>query len=531
MELISQHAKKIMEECKSRARDAGLSFDDETLEYIVSNRDLLELTPKHMIPTLYDYWLHDVIFLQERGKYELYPHNPYETVINSRPAISFYNDNNPDWLNVMIFYHVLAHIDFFQNNHYFRHTWDDDFVGQALADKRLLNLLRSEHGRWVDYVIEFGRAIDNLSDYYHELSKRNRPQYDISARVNYYFDHFIQDELHLPFHEYLKEIERYNKAKRLDSKCGEDIFFAEVRTKYPEFEQHFLKFHEKQPPAGRHDVMEFVISKSPFLQKEENQWMKTVLQIIRKTSLYFQPQIRTKIINEGWASYWHEKLFMMDERVCGHEVDFARVHAKVTALPTVGINPYAIGMRLFQMIEEKARLGRLSYEYDNETLVEKRKNFHRPGPDPSEVLFQVRENENDFSFISRFVDQDFVDRFKLFVTERRLNSQQQVWEYVIKSRNAEEYRQMLLDSLYHPPHIQVDSAETSDDLLRLTHRFEGKQLIREYIQPVMLGLEYLWGAPVELETTIFRQKKPVRVIFRMENQHLSHRDAPTSKES
>jgi len=62
----------------------------------------------------------------------------------------------------MIFYHVLAHIDFFQNNAYFRHTWEYDLTGKALADKRLIARLRSEHGRWVDYVIEFGRAIDNL---------------------------------------------------------------------------------------------------------------------------------------------------------------------------------------------------------------------------------------------------------------------------------------------------------------------------------------------------------------------------------
>ena len=45
MELINQHTKKIMEGCKERARDAGLSFQDETLEYIVTNRDLLELDP------------------------------------------------------------------------------------------------------------------------------------------------------------------------------------------------------------------------------------------------------------------------------------------------------------------------------------------------------------------------------------------------------------------------------------------------------------------------------------------------------
>ena len=113
MELVSQHAKKIMEGCKERARDAGLRFQDESLEYIVTNRDFLQLSPKNMIPTLYDYWVQDVEVLKDQGQYELYPNNPYETVINTRPPISYYNDNNPDWLNVMIFYHVIGHIDFF----------------------------------------------------------------------------------------------------------------------------------------------------------------------------------------------------------------------------------------------------------------------------------------------------------------------------------------------------------------------------------------------------------------------------------
>ena len=195
MELIDQKTKKIMEGCKERARAAGLRFEDETLEYIVTNRDLLELSPKNMIPTLYDYWVHDIEVLKEQGKYELYPHNPFETVINTRPAISFYNDNNPDWLNVMIFYHVLAHIDFFQNNLYFRHTWDYDLTGQALADKRLIARLRSEHGRWVDYLIEFARGIDNLVGYHAELSRLNRVISEHSGKLDFYFDTFLQEHL------------------------------------------------------------------------------------------------------------------------------------------------------------------------------------------------------------------------------------------------------------------------------------------------------------------------------------------------
>ena len=130
---------------------------------------------------------------RKRADTNCIPSNPYETVINTRPAISFYNDNNPDWLNVMIFYHVLAHIDFFQNNLFFRHTWDYDFTGQALSDKRLIAKLRSEKGRWVDYVIEFARGIDNLVGYHEELSQLSTAGASpLSPKLDFYFDVFLQ---------------------------------------------------------------------------------------------------------------------------------------------------------------------------------------------------------------------------------------------------------------------------------------------------------------------------------------------------
>ncbi|MDP3710244.1 MAG: SpoVR family protein, partial [bacterium] len=60
MNLLDPKMKAEMEECKTRARAAGLTFGNDTLEYIVTNQDMLELSPKVMIPTLYDYWAYDV---------------------------------------------------------------------------------------------------------------------------------------------------------------------------------------------------------------------------------------------------------------------------------------------------------------------------------------------------------------------------------------------------------------------------------------------------------------------------------------
>ncbi len=508
MELINQHTKLIMEGCKERAKDAGLRFQDETLEYIVTNRDMLELSPKAMIPTLYDYWVHDVEVLKGREKYELYPYNPYETVINTHPPISFYNDNNPDWLNVMIFYHVLAHIDFFQNNLYFRLTWDYDLTGQALADKRLVARLRSEKGRWVDYVIEFGRAIDNLVGYFHELSTASRAVApSLSSNLNYYFDTFLQSEKKVRIQEYVQEIERYNSTLTRFGELGEQTFIADTLKKYPELDAVFAR--QEQPNLKpRLDLLQYLMEYSPFLNRNENKWMKSVLHIVRKTSIYFQPQIRTKIMNEGWASYWHEKLFLQDDRIREHEVDFARVHAGVTSLPRVGLNPYALGMRIFSTIDDLAEKGKRSIPFQMLRDIHAREKFDNKTGEGLEYIFGVRENFCDFTFLNTFIDQDFVNQHKLFVVDRRLDRQRMVWQYYVKSRKAVDYRQMLLDTLYHPPHLEIND-EKGNGRLYLEHRFEEKPLVKEFIANTMVGIEFLWGGPVQLETSELEPAAPV----------------------
>ena len=501
MELIDQHTKEIMEGCKERARSAGLTFEDETLEYLVTNRDLLELTPKVMIPTLYDYWVHDVEVLKEKGRYELYPSNPYETVINTRPAISYYNDNNPDWMNVMIFYHVLGHIDFFQNNFFFRHTWDYDFTGKALSDKRLIAALRSEKGRWVDYIIEFARGIDNLVGYHRELSQLDQaPAFNGSKRLNYYFDVFLQEVLKVKTSKYIKEIERYNTCNRDGNRQGIKTFFAEVARNHPEFDTLFKK-SLKEKTKSKIDIVQYILENSEFLSKEKNSWMKSVVEVVRNTSIFFQPQIRTKIMNEGWASYWHEKLFLDDDRIRGHEVDFARTHAGVTSLPRVGLNPYALGMRLFYYIEELGNKGKYTLQFRRLSDAVQRECFDAGTDKGQDFIFDVRRNQCDFTFINTFVDQDFINRNNLFVAGKRLNQSRMVWEYYVKSRKAEEYRNMLLEGLYHPPHISIQDDPQKNSALYLVHHFEGKPLVKDFIANTMLGIEYLWGAPVKLETS------------------------------
>jgi len=226
-----------------------------------------------------------------------------------------------------------------------------------------------------------------------------------------------------------------------------------------------------------------------------------VIQIVKNTSLYFQPQIRTKIMNEGWASYWHEYLFMRDDRICGHESDFAKVNASVTSMPKVGLNPYALGMRVFEHIKDMEDMGRYCFDYMFLKDEIGKKNYNQNKNSGDEFILNVRENFNDFTFINTFVDQEFVSRYNLFVAGKTFNNSRMSWEYYIKSKNAQDYREMIIDTLYHPPEIFVDKAGTKDGILCLNHKFENKPLKMDYIENTMMGIEYLWGGPVHLETS------------------------------
>lgn len=539
MKLLEQKPKKIMEECKVRARAAGLRFDNETLEYIVTNQDLIELSPKGMIPTMYNYWVNDVETLKGKGQYKLYPHNPYETVINSRPAISYYNDNNPDWLNIMIFYHVLGHIDFFQNNILFEHTWRDDFVGQALADKRLIDKFRSTYGRWTDYIIEFTRSIDNLVGYFTKLAIQNLPEnMSPSPKLDYYFSEFLEKEANAPITDFYKESDRFNKLLDVNPILAEQTFFGDVRKKHPEFDSKYEKFVEKKS-SKYIDILEFIRDNSPYLKRDENGWMKSVLNIVRDTSMYFSPQIRTKTINEGWASYWHDTLFRGDDRIVGHESEYAVLNAMVTSLQRVGYNPYAVGLRLLQYVEYLGDSGKITWNFQKISNSESRENYDTNFGQGRQLIFDLRSNFSDLMLINTFVDQDFVDMYNLFVVGQRVNQQRGTMEYFVKSKKAADYKQMIINNMYHPPYISVDITKTNDSQLYLKHHFEGKQIYKPYIPDTLMGIEFLWqgqekNASIQLETTEILPKRDNKgeilsleyrsVLYTMKDKKISKRN-------
>jgi stage V sporulation protein R len=170
-------------------------------------------------------------------------------------------------------------------------------------------------------------------------------------------------------------------------------------------------------------------------------------------------------------------------------------------MPRVGLNPYALGMRLFTHLEEIADKGQRSFEFLKLRDARARKDYDTGAGGGRDFIFALREHYADGRFVNDFIDQDFVDRHRLFVAGKRMDPQRMVWQYYVKSRSAEAYRQMVSESLYHPPYITIETDKMSDGGLYLNHRFEGKPLVTDFIAGTLLGVEYLWGDPVHPETS------------------------------
>ena len=319
---------------------------------------------------------------------------------------------------------------------------------------------------------------------------------------------------------------RYNKLISNNPQVGKVLFFNDIIKKHPEFELDF-KRHIEHNKSNKLDVVEFIRDHSPFLKKEENKWMRTIINIIRESSIYFSPQIRTKIINEGWASFWHDKLFRMDDRIKGNEIQYAKINASVTSINRVGLNPYAIGLRLIQEVEELGNKGMLNYDFEKITSIDERNNFNSNQNKGLDAIFHLRKHFSDFTLINAFVNQDFVSKHQLMVIGRRQNEEKNTTEYYVKSKKAEDYKTMLLESLYHPPSISVDEIKTNEKCLYLIHHFEGKQLLKSHIQSTMMGIAFLWGGNVELITQETRINKSDRtkwnkkIIYTYKNKKLT----------
>jgi stage V sporulation protein R len=230
-------------------------------------------------------------------------------------------------------------------------------------------------------------------------------------------------------------------------------------------------------------------------------WQYAILEIIRNESYYFAPQGMTKILNEGWASYWHSLIMTRKALRPSEVISFADLHSGVVATGSGKLNPYKLGIELLRDVEERWDKGKFGKEYDDCDNIAEKRHWDKQLGLGKKKLFEIRRLYNDVTFIDEFLTPEFVIENKLFTF--RYNRDTDVYE--IASRQFQEIKEKLLFSLtnFGQPFIAIEDANyNTRGELYLKHRHEGVDLQMDYARDTLRNLYKLWTRPIYLETLV-----------------------------
>jgi stage V sporulation protein R len=249
------------------------------------------------------------------------------------------------------------------------------------------------------------------------------------------------------------------------------------------------KEQAKFPAAPEKDLLLFIAENATHLQD----WQRDIIYIVRNEMLYFLPQMQTKIMNEGWASYWHARILRELDLTEAEYVDFASLHSAVLSPSRSNVNPYFLGMKIFEDIERR---------WNNPT-EEERRLYGRKGNEGRQKIFEVRETDNDVSFLRSYLTKELVEDLDLYIYKLEGD------EWKVVEKDWEKIRDMLVSSMtnFGNPVILVENADFHGNReLYLNHSFEGVELDIEYAEKTLRYIQQLWGRTVHLETVVDNNK-------------------------
>lgn len=440
----------------------GFGLDFFPMRYEICPAEIIYTIGAYGMPTRFTHWSFGKQFHKMKLQYDLGLSQIYELVINSNPCYAFLLDTNTLTQNKLIIAHVLAHCDFFKNNVRFSNTRRDMVESMAATAERIA---RYEMLYGKDEVEQFIDAVLSIEE--HVDPSLLRPKLSISG----------EDEEEI---EIIKAKTPYDDLWSLDEKEKEET--SPIRYKKKKF-----------PPKPEKDLLLFIEQYS----RELEDWQRDILTMIREEMLYFWPQLETKIMNEGWASYWHQRIMRELNLTTEETIEYAKLNSGVVQPSRTGINPYYLGLKIYEDIEKR---------YNNPT-----EEMLRLGVKPNsgrEKIFEVREIESDISFIRNYLTKDLVKQEDLFLFEKKGN------DYIITDKDYENVRDQLVSMRVNGgfPYIVVENGDyMRNGELYLKHGYEGMELDPHYLEHVLPYVYQLWGRPVHIET--FVEEKPVLYTY------------------
>ncbi|WP_352417049.1 SpoVR family protein [Clostridium tertium] len=446
MEYNVSTLEKWNEVIEEKSRELGLKFYPQEFEIIGFN-EMLGYEAYVGMPSKYPHWSYGKAYDKNKTLYSLNMTGlPYEMVINSDPCLAYLMRENTLLLQILTMAHVYGHNDFFANNRMF--VEGTNAKGALEMFKLDAEIIR---GYINDPSIGYER-VEKILDAAHAI------RYQIPRVVGV-------KELSS------EEIKESLMADYYSKKENRGILDENDEIPFPDI--------SKIPVEPCDDVLGFIIKYSSL-----EEWEKNILRIVKRETQYFMPQIETKIMNEGWASFWHYNILKELDLDDGLHFEFLKRHNDVVAPIVGGLNPYYIGFKVFQDIEK--RFGR-------------------------EKIFEVRKTERDSSFLRRYLTRELCEELNLFQYAKKS------FEYVVEEVSDEigwrQIRDYLADTcgVASIPYIRVTNLNRRDLTLTLEHFFDGRELEMSYAKETLKYVQDLWGRKVTLVTKT-KEGKQIEIV-------------------
>ncbi len=442
-------------------------------------------------PVRYPHWKWGMEYEQLSKSYEYGMNKIYEMVINNDPCYAYLLESNSYVDQKLVMCHVAGHNDFFKNNYTFAHTnrrMIDEMANHASRIRRYIDWYGVETVEsFIDSVLSLENLIDYQSPYILRGDNEKKEEEDDRGPTAEKLTFIPSDK------EYM---ERY---------VNPDDFIAEQRKRIEENAKKAKKF----PRHPERDILKFLMHHAPLVR-----WQRDVIDMLREEAYYFAPQAMTKIMNEGWASYWHSKLMTEKMANCSEIIEFADRHSGVVAMSSQQLNPYKLGLELYRDIEDRWNRGRFGSDWDRCDDMAERRTWDRQLGLGRDKIFQVRKIYNDVTFLDEFFTLDFCKRQGFFAYGFDRKRQ----EFLIESRDFVAVKKKLLSQLTnlgHPSIRIIDANFENRAELLLDHVHEGVDLDVNYARDTLKNLHKIWTRPVNLCTV--SEDRQVMYCFDGEN--------------
>ena len=190
-------------------------------------------------------------------------------------------------------------------------------------------------------------------------------------------------------------------------------------------------------------------------------------------------------------SIWHSRIMrqLADHGVIADSevVEFAQLHSSVLSPSRTSLNPYYLGFKMLEDIERR---------WDNPTQEEQERLGRKPGMGRQKI-FEVREMENDVSFLRNYLTEDLIKDLDLYLYKKEGD------EWVIVEKNWQKVRDGIVTSMtnFGNPYLVIDNGDYRGNReLYMKHLYEGQELDLLYAEKTLQNVYLLWGRPVHLET-------------------------------